>query len=160
MTSYLVKPVRASNVATLIAQLRAQPSTPMAPATLHAATGGDAVDEAALRQLAEDLGPDAMAATLAQFELDARAGFERLRASAAADDGEQVRKTAHRLKGLFSQFGASAAARHAAELEQATGGLQAQAAQRLIEFGPDAIAAVRTAARAMLAAEAGSLPRS
>jgi signal transduction histidine kinase/DNA-binding response OmpR family regulator len=160
MTSYLVKPVRASDVATLIAQLKVRASTSMAPAARHAAAGADTVDEAALRQLSQDLGPDGMAATLAQFELDARAGLERLRASAAADDGDQVRKTAHRLKGLFLQFGASAAARHAAELERAPGGPQAQAAQQLIELGPAAIAAVRTAAREMLAAEAGSLPHS
>lgn len=158
MTSYLVKPVRASDLVTLIAQLRVRPSTPTASATRHAAAGGDAGDEAALRQLAEELGPDAMAATLAQFEFDARAGLERLRASAAEGDDEQVRKTAHRLKGLFSQFGASAASRHAAELEQAPGGLQAQAVQRLIEFGPDAIAAVRTAVRDMLVTEAGRAP--
>jgi signal transduction histidine kinase/DNA-binding response OmpR family regulator len=160
MTSYLVKPVRASDIATLIAQLKVRPTTSTAPAARQGAAGGDTVDEAALRQLSDDLGPEAMAAALAQFELDARAGLERLRSSAAADDGEQLRRTAHMLKGLFSLFGASAAAGRAADLEQAPGGLQAKAAQRLIELGPDAIAAVRAAADKVLAADETSLPQS
>lgn len=158
MTSYLAKPVRASDIATLIAQLmNLRPATAMAPAARQGAADGNMVDEAALRQLSDDLGPEAMAAALAQFEFDARAFLERLRSSADADDGEHVRKTAHRLKGLFLQFGASAAARRSAELEQAPGGLQAEATQRLIELGPRAIEAVRAAASEMLAAEVKSL---
>lgn len=146
MTSYLVKPIRASDIATMIAELGLRPKPHRAPVTDRAAAGGNVVDKTALRQLSENLSPDDMAATLAQFELDARAGLARLRSSAAEKNDEQMRKTAHQLKGLFKQFGAAAAASHAAELEQAPAGLQAQAAQRLIELGPDAIAAVRTAA--------------
>jgi CheY-like chemotaxis protein/HPt (histidine-containing phosphotransfer) domain-containing protein len=161
MTSYLTKPVRASDLATLIAQLmKARPATGMAPAARQGIASGGMVDEAALRQLSDDLGPEAMATALAQFEFDARAFLERLRLSAAADDGEQMRKTAHRLKGLFLQFGASAAARHSAELEQAPGGPQAKAVQRLIELGRDSIAAVRAATNEMLSADARSLPHS
>lgn len=48
----------------------------------------------------------------------------------------------------------------AAELEQAPGGPQAKAVQRLIELGRDSILAVRTATNEMLAAEARSLPHS
>ncbi len=160
MTSYLVKPVRASDIATLIAQLKVRPTTSTAPATRQRAAGGDTVDEAALRQLSDDLGPEAMAAALAQFELDARTGLERLRSRPAAEDGEPMRRTAHRLKGLFTQFGAPAAAWHSAELEQAPDALQAQAAQRLIELGPGAIAEVRAVANQMLAAEVTSVPHS
>lgn len=161
MTSYLTKPVRASDIATLIGHLMKVRSTAaIAPAAHQGAAGGAMVDEAALRQLSDDLGPEAMAAALAQFESDTRAFLEQLRSSAAADDGEQVRKTAHRLKGLFLQFGASAAAMHSAELEQAPGGLQKKAVQRLIELGRDAIAEVRATTNEMLAAEAMSLPQS
>jgi PAS domain S-box-containing protein len=159
MTSYLAKPIRSSDLASLIAQLRVSSATPLVTSARQVLEVGDTVDEPVLRQLSADLGHEPMAAAIAQFESDAQAFLKQLRASAAANDDNSLRRTAHQMKGLFLQFGAVAAAQHAALLEQAPDVSRALAAQRLIDLGPGAIAAVRTVAAQMCAAEAMVLPR-
>ena len=73
-----------------------------------------------------------------------RRGF--LKAGAAAGDDRLVSATAHRLAGLFPQFGASAAGAAATALEQAPADDRAHLVAKLLSEGRAALAELATLA--------------
>ena len=77
-------------------------------------TRGDGFDEGMLRELADLIGPDGIAAALDTFDADLRQGVAGLEAALAARDAAALRRHAHRVRGLVMQFGAIAAGGRAA----------------------------------------------
>lgn len=82
-------------------------------------TRGDEFDDGMLRELADLIGPDGMAAALDTFDADLRQGVAGLEAALAARDAAALRRQAHRVRGLLMQFGAIAAGTRAATIEAA-----------------------------------------
>lgn len=83
-----------------------------------AAAAAAQVDRTALLELADAIGHDGLMLTVAQFEDDALATIRELAALIVSPDEEQLRRAAHRMKGLCRQFGLPGVAQLAAELEQ------------------------------------------
>ena len=156
MTAYQVKPVRLQDIERLIAGIDAGHGA--VTETAECPTDGEFlyVDMAALRELGDDLTADEMIAALGHFKDSARETLQRLRAAVGAADAEGMRNAAHRIKGLYLQFAAPAAAQLAAEVERLPPEQRAQSAKRLIAVGEEAIAAVCHAADQLLAQQAGS----
>jgi hypothetical protein len=78
-------------------------------------------DSSLLDDLKEDLGPETFVFLLGKCIEDVGFRLEKLSAlPSAAADPAATRALAHQLKGLFLQFGAPAATRDAAALENAT----------------------------------------
>ena len=103
------------------------------------------VDPARLRALRADYG--AVAAELVDvYETTAAGTVGELRAALAADDGEEVRRLAHRLKGSARNVGATGMAELAAALE--AGPADAAAAHRPARGAPSTRPAPRCARRA------------
>ena len=148
MTAYLTKPVKAAELAQAIAVMDLRPSRPEGPAVAppEPPAAHALVDLAALSELAEDLGHEFLEQAVGRFETDARATLEELASLAARADGEAIGRAAHRLKGLFMQFGASNAAELALQVERMPAGERAAATPRLWAEGGDAVEAVRAAA--------------
>ncbi len=150
MNAYLTKPVKASDLAQAIATLDLHPAQAPAVATPAEAAPHAAVDVAVLAGLAEDLGPEFLEQAVARFETDVRATLLQLASLAAQSDGEEIGRAAHRLKGLFMQFGARDAAEFATQVERMPAAQRAEAAPRLSSAGGAAIQVVRAAARSIL----------
>ncbi len=74
------------------------------------ADGSAAVDLEFLRQLAEAVGGEELNVLAASMKADAAGQLAVLSGSLSADDTETLRRAAHRLAGLFSQFGAAGVA--------------------------------------------------
>ena len=85
------------------------------------ATGVDglaALDAPALAELCDALGPEAFHRLVAQFVEDTVGSLDEIRRAHGNADIRRVQAEAHRLKGLFAQFGATAAAEAALSLER------------------------------------------
>ena len=72
-----------------------------------------AIDQAAIFSMSSAVGREGCIAAVDQFARDVQRALWAIEASATAGDVHEVRKTAHRLKGLFGQFGAPVASRMA-----------------------------------------------
>ena len=105
------------------------------------------VDEVHLTEMAEDLGPENMAASVRAFarDLDETAG--RMKAQMRDGDASGLRRSAHRMKGLFAQFGARELAQLAAKIEASESGEINGATAQLLDYVPAAIEAVQQATR-------------
>ena len=171
MTSYLSKPVKTEHIEQLLADpmlnlphQRAgtsavtaatapghEPAAPTAEAHLRngakTAMRDVTVDQPALTELAEALGSDGFLAAVKHFERDANSTLERLAELSAANDRAGLRKAAHRLKGLFLQFGAPSAARVAAEAESCADEILDGSIRSLVDIAESAITRVIGASR-------------
>lgn len=105
------------------------------------------VDEVHLTELAEALGPENMAASVRAFARDLNVTADKMRTQLAAGEASGVRHSAHRMKGLLSQFGASELAQLAAKLEANGSDEMRAASTRLLDCVPMAIKAVQRATR-------------
>ena len=111
-------------------------------------TRGDGFDEGMLRELADLIGPDGIAAALDTFDADLRQGVAGLEAALAARDAAALRRHAHRGRGLLMQFGAIAAGGRAAVIEAAPDDEAFAACPGLLAAMPGIAARLRaTAAR-------------
>lgn len=105
------------------------------------------VDEVHLKELAEALGPENMAASVRAFARDLNVTADKMRTQLAAGEASGVRHSAHRMKGLLSQFGANELAHLAANIEASESGEISGAAAQLLVYVPAAIEAVQQATR-------------
>lgn len=136
MTDYLGKPIRLPDLAAAID--RALGSG--APAAM--APEPPTLDSSVIAELRHAVGAEDFAGLLDQFDRDASLSLQQMSAAHAAGNRAHLRAAAHRLVGLFDQFGATAAARAAARVEAA-------------ELAPnEAVAELEAASRAALAAVA------
>lgn len=171
MTSYLSKPVKTEHIEQVLADpvlnlpsQRAdtsasaaataperEPAAPTAEAPLRngakTAMREVTIDQPALTELAEALGSDGFLAAVNHFERDANSTLERLAELSAANDRAGLRKAAHRLKGLFLQFGAPSAARVAAEAESSADEILDGSIRSLVDIAESAITRVIGASR-------------
>ena len=137
MTDYLPKPIRLLELTTMID--RVTTGNGAAPATARQSP----VDGAALAELRAAVGDDTFAGLLARFVDDATNSLAEVRAAGRANDAARARVAAHRLTGLFSQFGASRAAVAAQAVEQTGPDDLALRVEELLAFGEKAVAGVR-----------------
>ena len=113
MTDYLSKPIRMSDLAAIIDRVVKPESVDLEErATL---------DEAALVELGESVGAEAFTRLIARFIQDAEASLADVEAHRADRDVARLHKAAHRLTGLFGQFGAPLAAAAAENVESSDG---------------------------------------
>jgi signal transduction histidine kinase/DNA-binding NarL/FixJ family response regulator/HPt (histidine-containing phosphotransfer) domain-containing protein len=171
MTSYLSKPVKTEHIEQVLADpvlnlpsqradtsasaaataLEHEPAAPTAEAPLRngakTAMREVTIDQPALTELAEALGSDGFLAAVNHFERDANSTLERLAELSAANDRAGLRKAAHRLKGLFLQFGAPSAARVAAEAESSADEILDGSIRSLVDIAESAITRVIGASR-------------
>jgi len=171
MTSYLSKPVKTEHIEQVLADPALnlpnqqadtsasaaatapehEPAAPTAEAPLRngakTAMREVTIDQPALTELAEALGSDGFLAAVNHFERDANSTLERLAELSAANDRAGLRKAAHRLKGLFLQFGAPSAARVAAEAESSADEILDGSIRSLVDIAESAITRVIGASR-------------
>jgi HPt (histidine-containing phosphotransfer) domain-containing protein len=103
------------------------------------------IDEAYLKELAESLGQENMAAAIRAFARDLQETAGTMKTQLGAGDAAGVSLSAHRMKGLFAQFGASDAAKLASELEEHAPDGMGVSAARLLDHVPAVIRAVQKA---------------
>jgi HPt (histidine-containing phosphotransfer) domain-containing protein len=115
-------------------------------------TRADGFDDGMLRELADLIGPDGIAAALDTFDADLRQGVAGLESALAAQDAAALRRHAHRVRGLLMQFGAIAAGGRAAAIESAPDGEALAACPGLVAAMPGVAARLRAMA-ARLAAQ-------
>ena len=107
---YLTKPLRKKDLHSTLEGVSGDGGP-----TEEAQFSADAFDEGALGELREDLGDETFIQLLGKCVEDIRGRLARL--EAVGQDGKETRAIAHQLKGLFSQFGATEAARAGAVTE-------------------------------------------
>jgi response regulator RpfG family c-di-GMP phosphodiesterase len=83
-----------------------QSATAPQAAPVAAAPGGDLVDDAALKVLADSLGNDILASMFDSFLENMGQYRTDLKAAASSGDLKKTKRVAHALKGLCAQFGA------------------------------------------------------
>jgi HPt (histidine-containing phosphotransfer) domain-containing protein len=105
------------------------------------------IDEVFLAEMGEALGPRDMAATVRAFASDLNETAGKMKTQLRAGDASSVRRSAHRMKGLFSQFGANELAHLAAKLEAHEDEEMGATAARLLDCVPAVIEAVQKATR-------------
>jgi HPt (histidine-containing phosphotransfer) domain-containing protein len=105
------------------------------------------VDEVHMTEMAEDLGPENLAALVGAFALDLNETADRMKAQMSGGDASGVRRAAHRMKGLFAQFGVRDLAQLAAKVEASESGEMNGDAAQLLDYVPAAIEAVQQASR-------------
>lgn len=105
------------------------------------------VDEVHLTEMAEALGPENMAALVRAFARDLNETASRMKAQMRVGDASGLGRSAHRMKGLFAQFGARELAHLAAKIEASESGEINGAAAQLLDYVPAAIDAVQQATR-------------
>ena len=105
------------------------------------------VDAAYLKEMAESLGTENMAAAIDAFALDVNETANRMRTQLTAGDASGARRSAHRMKGLFAQFGASDAAHLAAKLEKHEAIEMDPTTAKFLDHVPEVISAVQRATR-------------
>jgi CheY-like chemotaxis protein len=137
MTDYLRKPIRIGDLAALLERLGA------ADAFGAASPSHGAVDAQALAELRESVGGDAFVRLLERFYQDAGEALAEIDAATEAADFSRARQAAHRVNGLFHQFGAIDAAEAAASVELAGDGEIAARIDDLRSHGRAALDAIR-----------------
>lgn len=100
-------------------------------------------DEAILAELIDLMGPDIFADAFATFTADLDGSLGAMRAAIATQDADAIRRQAHRIKGLLSQFGATGAAAIAQQVETAVAGPIFAQAESLAAIMPATIAEMR-----------------
>ncbi len=145
MTAYLSKPIRLPALAAVLARVmppeRTAPEPAAAPASRPPAA--PAIDAAALEELREAVGPESFKRLVGHFLRDAQESLAEVETARAAGDVTRVRKAAHRLTGLFSQFGAAGAAEATAAIELAIDGEVDGRATALAPLGQAVLEALR-----------------
>lgn len=135
MTGYLGKPIRLPDLAAAINRAFVTPAS----ATISA--DAPILDMSALAELRETVGDKIFSELLDQFDRDAALFLQEIADAHASGDDVHVRRVAHRLVGLFDQFGAGPAARAAARIESGQGALDS-AVTELQGLGRSAMTAV------------------
>lgn len=105
------------------------------------------VDEVHMTEMAEDLGPENLAASVSAFALDLNETADRMKAQMSVGDTSGLRRSAHRMKGSFAQFGVRELTQLAAKIEASESGEMNGAAAQLLDYVPAAIEAVQKATR-------------
>jgi PAS domain S-box-containing protein len=146
MSHYLVKPIKLDDLSRLLAQI-AQEAEPAAPSTAG-------IDRQMLEELCENLSAEGFGQAIAHFEADARSTLAQLREAAEDAREEDVRKAAHRLKGLFAQFGAGTSAAVFGHLETLPAHERSAFVKRQGADSDEAVDAVRAVGAELL----GGLP--
>lgn len=142
MTHYLAKPIVVEDVARILAEITTE--------TGAAGAGEHAIDRQLLAELCEDLSAEGFEIAVGQFERDARGTLASLRAAAHEGREADVGKAAHRLKGLFAQFGGGSLAEIFGRIEVSPEGLRSAMALGLGSEADAAVGAVQTVAAALL----------
>ncbi|MCA0303076.1 MAG: response regulator [Proteobacteria bacterium] len=143
MTDHLTKPIRLPALATVLARLAPVEEPAAAPAAVEAAPAAPAIDSDVLAELREAVGPDSFRRLLGHFQRDVQESLDEIAAGHAAHDAGRVRKAAHRLTGLFGQFGALGAAEATAAIEAAGDDEIAGRVAALAPLGQAALEALR-----------------
>ena len=155
MTGFLAKPATLDEVAEMLASLfdgaavpaqDTQSGSPSSAPPSAPPEGG--IDLATLQDLVDSLGGDQIGAAIDAFGRDVDAASAQLQAAHALGDAHAIRRHAHRLKGLFAQFGAREAAGFASAVESDESDAVCRSAAALLELAPGAVAAVRAAVAA------------
>jgi len=144
MVGYLCKPIRFEDIQQVLQQL------PIPRAPIAAQAPVPLVDSAMLAQLCEDLSPDGFAIAMHQFDQDTISTLQHIRAAARTGQEDEVRRAAHRLKGLFGQFGAAAMAQEFGRIELLPTGERSAAASDAGPAANAALDAVQKAAQPLL----------
>ncbi len=131
----LAKPMRPLELAAVIERTTGR-TMPVMPAV------EEEMDRVALEELRQSVGEEAFARLLVRFRQDADESLGEVEAAAQACDPARQRKAAHRLAGLFGQFGASRAAEAAAAVELASDDDIAGHVTLLLTSGRQALAAM------------------
>lgn len=131
MTDYLGKPIRLPDLAAAIDRVFNQPASVDTPT----------LDASALGELQETVGGKVFDHLLDQFDRDATLALGQVAEAHARGNDAEVRRLAHRLVGLFDQFGAGPAAR-AAERVETAGSAPGEAVPELQRLGRAAVAAI------------------
>jgi len=105
------------------------------------------IDEVFLAEMAAALSPQDMAATVRTFARDLNETAVKMRTQLRAGEASGVRGSAHRMKGLLLQFGASEPAHLAAKLEAHEADEMGATAARLLDCVPAVIEAVQRVTR-------------
>ena len=142
MTHYLCKPIHFEDVERLLDAMLASQQL-QAPAE-------PAIDREMLMELCELMTPDGFSQALQQFDQDVDAALVRLQEHAQTSQEEPVPRLAHRLKGLFAQFGAMEAAGAMSALEQLPEGERCVRALALVGQARGAAIALRRVADELL----------
>ncbi len=124
---------------------------------MNSSAGGDSpFDETAIAALEHEIGVDSVVKLLPSFRKSVAESRNRLEAAAAAGDVALVRRTAHTLRGLCAQFGASDVAALAQFLEAETSDIR-EIREMMIDM-TNALAALDQAVIARYAGMVGSGP--
>jgi PAS domain S-box-containing protein len=124
MTHYLCKPIRFEDVVRLLDEIRESQG--------RQALADAAIDREMLAELCELMTPEGLSLALQQFEQDADTALARLQGAAEAAEEQHVPRLAHRLKGLFAQFGAHGMADDLSTLERLPEGERCTQALELV----------------------------
>ena len=131
----LAKPIRPHELATVIERVTARTMPVMPPVE-------EDVDRVALEELRQSVGVEAFERLLMRFRQDVDESLDELDSAAQARDPARLRRAAHRLAGLFGQFGAMRAAEAAAAVELASDDDIAGHVMLLLTSGRRALAAM------------------
>ncbi|SJZ90495.1 Hpt sensor hybrid histidine kinase [Enhydrobacter aerosaccus] len=134
MTEYLRKPIRMRELATMIERL--------VPAAVDEGERAPALDAAALADLRAAVGVDTFHRLVGHCLHDGAALVAEIEAAQATGDQRRLRSAAHRLSGLFPQFGAERAGAAALALEIEAGGAVAERTATLLAEARAALAAL------------------
>ncbi len=137
MTDYLPKPIRLFELTAMIDRVTAG-NVPR-PASAESSP----VDGAALAELRTAVGIEIFGGLLARFVADATSSLDEVKSAGGAEDLSRARAAAHRLTGLFAQFGASRAGVAARAVEQAGSDDLAARIEELLAIGASAVVGVR-----------------
>jgi PAS domain S-box-containing protein len=133
----LAKPIRPRELASVVERV----ALSVSPQAVEA-DGEEVFDQAALDELRQSVGPEAFERLLVRFRQDAGESLDELDAAARDHDAVRLRKAAHRLVGLFGQFGAVRAAEAAVAVELASDAEIAACIASLRTSGRRALAAM------------------
>lgn len=109
------------------------------------------IDHSLLAELVELIGIENLGDAVKVFVRDVSKITETMSAAASSGDADEVRRQAHRMRGLGMQFGALGLAQIAGELERDTSSQVLQSARGLIDCAPEAVAAMCLAADHLVA---------
>lgn len=139
MTDYLSKPIRLVDLEAVINR-----NFPPEAASLRDA-GDTELDRSALTELSDAVGEEVFNRLLDSFFKETKRSLTELDTAIAAKQTDSVRTTAHRLTGLFGQYGAHRAAEAARAVELASDDELGPLSDDLLARGQAAIAAMRAA---------------